>query len=119
MSDPMDDGSSASAFTAHFPRQPEATMVEAMEEITTLRQQLQHKEEQLDAASMENEILAARLHDETTKKNPETKKTTTKTEKTSPKKTETVQDFYLDEDGDENDDFSPYRRRRSHLCCVG
>ena len=79
MSDPMDDGSSASAFTAHFPRQPEATMVEAMAEITTLRQQLQHKEEQLDAASMENEMLAARLHDETTKKNPETKKTTTKT----------------------------------------
>ena len=101
----MDDGSSASAFSAHFPRQPEATMVDAMEEITTLRRQLQHKEEQLDAASMENEMLAARLHDETTKKNPETKKTTTKIEKTSPKKTETVQDFYLDEDEEEEEDF--------------
>ena len=117
----MDDGSSASAFTAHFPRQSEATMVEAMEEITALRQQLQNKEEQLDAASMENEMLTARLQDEpthsetnpkttktnpkTTKTDPKTTKTNPKTTKTNPKTTETDQDFYLDEDDEEEDDF--------------
>ena len=131
----MDDGSSASAFTAHFPRQSEATMVEAMEEITALRQQLQNKEEQLDAASMENEMLTARLQDETTqsetnpkttktnpkttktdpkttktnpkttKTNPKTTETTPKTTKTTPKTTETDQDFYLDDDEEEEDDF--------------
>ena len=96
-------------------------MVEAMEEITALRQQLQNKEEQLDAASMENEMLTARLQDETTqsetnpkttktnpkttKTDPKTTKTNPKTTKTNPKTTETDQDFYLDEDDEEEDDF--------------